>query len=287
MSGARTSGSVDYVFDGSFDGLLTAVSLALGEPEARLVEAADHRPDLFAAVVHVQTDGARAAAVRRRFVALAGRDEIVTLRFVHASEHPQRLRLLLSYVRRTLQAGRAVGSDIEDPDVLAIRRIRDQVDREIARLLGFLRFRQVTRRTYYAPVSPDSNVVGFLGPHFAARFPDQPMIIHDIRRDIAFWVRPGARPACGVADLSGMPRELRSRLGVDCRPEIEELWRVYFVRIANPERLNRPLQRKLLPARYWRTLVEEPAGTAGCPTGRRAPAILPPGSSHPAGPTIR
>ncbi len=254
---APASGGVDLLFDGSFDGCMSAISLALERPDARLVEAPGREPDLFAPVVHVQTEEARAGALLRRFARLAGEEEVLTLRLVHASDHAERLRLLLAYVRRTLAAGSSVASDLADPGVLEVRRIRDRVSREIDRLLGFLRFRRVGGARYYAPVSPDADIVGFLGPHFAARFPDQRMIIHDVRRDIAFWF---SSPNSGIVDLAGMPAELRRRLAADCEPEVEALWRTYFDRIANPERTNRTLQRKLMPARYWAALVERPGG---------------------------
>ncbi|OHD74030.1 MAG: hypothetical protein A2177_14630 [Spirochaetes bacterium RBG_13_68_11] len=64
--------------------------------------------------------------------------------------------------------------------------------------------------------------------------------------------------ACGIADLAGLPPELRGPLSKDCDPSAEDLWRRYFAAIANPERRNPRLQRKLMPVRYREFMVERP-----------------------------
>ena len=245
----------DFLYDGSFDGFLCAADRALVDRGARIVPPGSRAGDLFAETVSVPTDEDAAARVRRRIGSTAGADELDTLLLVHSSAAPDRHRLLLFYIRLTLRAGRSVAAEIARPDVHAVRRIRDRVSLEMAKFLGFVRLRRVGRRLYYAPVKPDADIVGLIGPHFAERFPDQALILHDVSRGIAFC---SDRGVCGIIDLAGMPRELAARLSMDCEGDIEELWRMYFTRIANPERSNPRLQRRLMPARYWDTLVEQP-----------------------------
>jgi probable DNA metabolism protein len=258
----------DLVFDGSFDGFLCAARQALGEPGTRIVPADDGgaSTDLFAEVVPVPTDAAEADRMRDRIVTCAGAEELLTLRYVHASAARDRHRLLLLYVARTLAEGRSVAGDATDPVVRAVRRIRDRVSLEIARFLGFARFRRVGADRYYAPVNPDADIVGFVGPHFADRFPDQALVIHDVHRDVAFWSARGAR---GIADLADLPPEVRNRLAMDCEPGVEDLWRAFFSETANPERRNSRLQRKLLPERYQALMVETPGSRPdrGCAPG--------------------
>jgi probable DNA metabolism protein len=249
---------IDFVYDGSFDGFLSAASLALKEQGARVVPFACHAADLFADAVNVPTDDEAAGRMRRRIGSCAGTDELDTLLLVHSSASPDRHRLLLSYIRLTLRAGRSVAAEIIRPDVLAVRKIRDRVSLEMAKLLGFVRFRRAGGNLSYAPVRPDADIVGLIGPHFAERFPDQAVVVHDLERGIAFWADRGAS---GIVELTGLPAELSDRLSIDCDSDVEQLWRTYFTRIANPERRNPRLQRKLMPARYWDLLVERPGGS--------------------------
>lgn len=249
----------DYVYDGSFDGFLAAAERALREKDARVVPRGARVADLFAETLPVPTDDDAALRMRRRIGSAAGADELDTLLLVHSSCDPDRQRLLLSYIRLTLRAGRSVAAEIGRADVLAVRRIADRVSLEMARFLGFVRLRRVAGRLYYAPITPDADIAGLVGPHFAERFPDQAVLVHDTRRGIAFWADRGAQ---GIVDMRGLPGGLAARLATDCDPMVEEAWRTYFHRIGNPERRNPRLQRRLMPARYWGTLIEKPAGKA-------------------------
>lgn len=192
----------DFVYDGSFDGFLTAVERALAERDARVVPLGAQAADLFAGTVSVATDDDAAGRVRRRLGSAAGADELDTLLLVHSSADPDRHRLLISYIRLTLRAGRSIAAEIGRPDVLAVRKIRDRVSLEMSRVLGFVRLRQVSGRLYYAPLAPDADIAGLIGPHFAERFPDQALILHDTRRGIAFWADGAAR---GLLDMRSLP----------------------------------------------------------------------------------
>jgi len=213
--------------------------------------------DLFTDLVQVPTVDADAREMRRRVVSCAGAGELETLLLVHASAALERHRLLLSYLRDTLEARRSIAADLARPQVLAVRRIRDRVSHEIARWFAFARLRRVAAHCWYGPVNPDADIVGFIGPRFAERFHDEELIIHDVRRGIAFW---SSRAESGLADLSDLPAQVRGRLLTDCDPGAEELWRTYFRAIANPERRNPRLQRKLMPLRYREFMTECPGG---------------------------
>jgi probable DNA metabolism protein len=255
-----------FVYDGSFDGFLCAASRALRE--GAIARAGDLTPELFCTDELITTSDPEARELEARLMAAAGGGELETLLFVHACESPDAPDLLLRYVRLTLAAGASVAGDVARPEVFSVRRIRDQVGREINRFLGFVRFRKITEGFYYSRVEPDSDIVGFLGPHFVDRFPDRSFLIHDAGRDIGFWHAPASdRPALklaplagrgpwGLADLSDMPVELSAALERDREPLVESLWREYFRAIAIKERTNPRLQARLMPRRYWKNLVE-------------------------------
>lgn len=265
---------IRYLYDGCFDGFLCAASEAFRAVSAgaRLedvsVSCVEHRvDDLFSANVSVATDPRRARALAARFAAAAGAEEIETLIVSHASNDPRAAQLLLRYIDLTLAAGAPVIDNVSLPDVRMLRLIRDRVTNEIHKFLGFVRFRRVTDILYYAPVKPDADIVGFIGPHFADRFPDQSFLIHDVRRRIGFWRKREAGPApavagkrefhrWGIVDLRDMPPELHEALSQDREPLVAAMWREYFDSIAIQERRNHRLQARLMPRRYWEQLAE-------------------------------
>jgi probable DNA metabolism protein len=262
---------IRYVYDGSFEGFLCAISAALREEggETRTAEGllrevtlstmdADDQ-DLFSITRTVVTDLAVAAACAIRIRSIIGGDGLDELLFTHASDDPSVPRLLSYYVARTLAAGEALRNDIADPMILAMRRLQDRVSKEINKLMGFVRFKKVAGASlqdgiYYAAVSPDCNVVGFLGPHFSDRFPDMAFIIHDIRRGLAY--RHGLSGESGMILLPDLPPELEASLAADSELLIPALWKEYFRRIAIAERRNPALQAKNMPRRYWRHMTE-------------------------------
>jgi probable DNA metabolism protein len=246
----------DLVYDGSFDGFLCALVRALAVPEdARVSADGDRCPDLFASEERVVTDVGLAARFRKRFTMVAGIEEMETLLLVHASNDPRRHELLLGYARATRSARTGIGDRMGDPLVCETQKVKGRVNWEIGKLLGFARFRRTAPGFWYAPINPDANIVGFLGPHFADRFPDEDVLIHDIRRDIGYR---GARGQGGLVDLRGLPPELRAILEKESEPDFPTQCQAYFERIAVPERRNPRLQAHNMPRRYWSSLIEKP-----------------------------
>jgi probable DNA metabolism protein len=248
----------DLVYDGSFDGLLCALARCLGEERAaRIVSREERVPDLFSQERILPTDPATAEAFRDRFSRAAGPDELETLLMAHASAEPRRHDLLLGYARLALEAGGPVADRMGIPVVCAVQRLRNRVAWEIGKLMGFLRFHRSCGGLWYAPARPDANIVGFLGPHFSDRFPDERFLIHDTGRGLGWRGEPGAG---GIVDLRGMPEELARSLERDEEPGVQAQWQAYFRRIAIPERRNPRLQDRNMPRRFWKTLVEVPRG---------------------------
>lgn len=267
-----------YVYDGSFDGFLCAVRRALefrldavtgaaaAVPDAstaapcsgavaavRISSFAAEEADLFSRRLDVVTDPGKAAALKETLARIGGGAEIEVLLRVHASGDGRAPSLLLHYIAATLRLGKPVGSRLADPRILSVRKLDEKVCLEINRFMGFVRFRRAAENLWYAPVNPDADIVGFLGPHFADRFSGQSFLIHDVDRDTAFWHADGSS---GIAVLSDMPEELRGKLHRDVEPGITGLWKEYFRRIAIPQRRNPRQQARLLPRRYRPLLVE-------------------------------
>jgi probable DNA metabolism protein len=256
------------VYDGSFDGFLCAVARCVSGADPadgadsaapRIVSMEERVPDLFSRELPLATDAGEARRFKRRFAAVAGPRELETLLLAHSSRDPLRHDLLLEYARATLRAGGSVADRLGVPLVLAVQKMRNRVTWEIGKLLGFARFRKVGDGFWYAPVDPEANIVGFLGPHFADRFPDQRFLIHDTNRGIGYHSVHGTG---GIVDLRAMPQRLARSLAGDSEPLVQSQWQAYFRKIAIPERRNPRLQDRNLPRRYWSNLIEQPGSAA-------------------------
>jgi probable DNA metabolism protein len=257
-----------FLYDGSFEGFLCAVSTALRSRGRATIAPRECGPnDLFFQDAPVVSEDAPARALRAKIVAAAGEQEMETLLLAQASQDPETPGLLLRYISLILATGASIRDNAALPEVLDVQRIRSRVSLEIHKFLGFVRLRRIGGRVYYAAIEPDSNIVGFIGPHFADRLRGQSILIHDARRSIGFWrdAAAGAGSPGGLVDLSPMPPALSRALapGASEFPALPDealfqaMWRNYFTTIAVPERRNPGLQSRFMPRRYWKNLVEK------------------------------
>ena len=241
-----------YVYDGSFEGLLTAIHEAYyrkQKPEL-VLNKKNLQFSLLDEYVYIDTEPEKSDRVYGSICENISCESLQHIYHVFLSEHPEAGTIIYHYLKYGWKVGSKVDLHISDDRVLKVHEISLRVEHEIHRLMGFVRFRQVQGGLFYAPVRPDNNVVELLAPDFAERLADQSWIIHDVGRDIAAlyntrsWV---------ISDFS--VDELPTP--TEDETENRKLWKEFFDTLAIPSRYNPKLQRQLMPRRYWDYLVEK------------------------------
>ena len=241
-----------YVYDGSFEGLLTAIFEAFyrrEQPEA-IVDEEGLQQDLLMRYVHIGTDAAKSDRVYHSIWSNISEQALKNVYHVFLSEDPQAGTLIYRYLKLGWKMGARVDLHLSDDTVFKVMDINRRLEFEVHRLMGFIRFRQVEGGVYYSAVSPDSNVVELLAPHFAERLSDQQWIIHDVKRELAALYN---RKAWIMSEFSA------GDIPADTADETRYsgLWKQFFNTLAIPSRTNPKLQRQLMPRRYWDHLVEK------------------------------
>jgi probable DNA metabolism protein len=244
------SNEAPWAWDGSAEALLFLADKAFrqGRWPGSLVGPQDDEGDLFTAV-SAALPAIEPGLTERAAEHLRGSCELLHGLALEAwmSEEGVEAELLevASLVGRD---GLEAAEDYSRPAVRALRAACYRVGREIHRLEGLARFSLRRDGLYSAPLEPDHNVLAALLPYFTRRFGSQAFALVDRRRQIAFESRGGLIAArAGDEALALLP---------DRADEEEVLWRRYFAAIDNPSRRNLELQRRLMPARYWRNLPE-------------------------------
>ena len=124
-----------------------------------------------------------------------------------------------------------------------------QVAFEIHRFHGFIRFTESASGALYAPFSPDHDICDLLVPHFKARLPEYPFVLHDVGRKKAA-VYDGKNVF--VAPLG------RTDVVISAdEAEWQALWKRYYASVNIPERERLKQMRGYLPARYWKFMPEK------------------------------
>ncbi len=242
-----------YVYDGTFEGFLTA--LAVIRQTGGTLDGITRTPpscgSLFAETTEVGTD--QDMAVRfAAGVAAAISPSVLSFAFrAFLAESSGGELLIHRYLEFGRLKGRQLDGMLSHERVAPVHRLAGKVGREAHRMKGFVRFREVRGGIFYAQLEPDHHVLPLIARHFADRFRDQNWIIHDLRR------------GKGVIHDAASGEWVLTDLGVDIPPEatdreldFQRLWKGYFEHVSVGERLNLRLQQNKLPLKYRRHLVE-------------------------------
>lgn len=243
--------SLVYLYDGSFEGLLTAVfeGYAAGQHPDAVAEEEGLQVDFGQEVRLIGTDGAKARRVERGIVTKMGREALEDVWTAYLSSSPGKGTAVYRYLRRGFEIGWRIAGDLAHPAVLELEAIRRLVGREAHLLKEFLRFSEMEGGVFYAKITPEHRIVPLLMPHFTERYSVQPFLIHDVTHGIV-----------GVFDLKGwhmvetdgitLPDESYNEL------EYKRMWKRFYETIAIRERLNPRCQRGHLPGKFRHNMTE-------------------------------
>ena len=174
-----------YLFDGTMDGLLTAVFDAFSlkeQPEALLAEG-DALPLFCDHTYQVTTDEEKARRVWTGLEKKLTREAMKLISVSWLSEVRELNTPLFRYICKVFRQG-DISKNFADPDVLTVTNIARRVQQ--LRMKQFIRFQKAKDGTYLAVVSPDHNVLPIIIDHFQDRFNDQPWLIYDAKRHYGF-----------------------------------------------------------------------------------------------------
>ncbi len=271
-----------YIYDDSFDGLLTALFTSYADtikPESIAAES-EFEENLFIEkiTIPVQPDkAAKAINIIANYISLETMHNIFYAFLAESNNHGG---IIYDYFKFGLEKGRMTDNFLHDPRVIEVHKLRDRLHIEKHRLLGLIRFKKVILENssplYYAECEPDNNVVGLLAPHFAHRLPGERWMIHDLKRGIAALNEPaaGSQEMRAAADgmTAGHSKGIYKKntakwsivnINLNGEPELapdeklyQNLWRAFIKSVAIETKINPKLQKRCMPARYWKYLTE-------------------------------
>ncbi len=251
-----------FLHDGSTDGMLAAIARALAAGgEAEVCPDAACAGALFAAEGEsVPADPEAAGALLARIGRDLGGDWVRRVLRLLCSEEDGADSVALRVLVLAFARGPAVMGYHADSDIRLAAAIDRRVAGETHRLMGLLRFRRLSTGRLWGPVEPRHNVVAAVAPHFRRRLGGERWMIQDAARGFGAGCDHGGEIRAWEADE--IEAELRGGLDPS-EAAYQGLWRTYFDAIAVRSRTNPRAQRRAMPLRYWRHLVESPGGGRG------------------------
>ncbi len=241
-----------YTYDSTFEGLLTAVYEAYYRREnpEKILPGNYLQHSLLDQVLHIPTDPEKAGKVYDSIRTKISGQALEHVYYAYLSDFDDAGTCIYQYLKLGWKMGRRIDSHLSDDRVLKIHNMSYKVGGEKHRMLGLLRFRQLSGELYYAPMEPTYNILPIVAPHFSERLADQNWVIHDVKR----------RLAAVYNKRSWVLTELDANqymAGNDDELIYQDLWKRYFESIAIRSRVNPRLQRQHMPKKYWKYLVEK------------------------------
>ena len=241
-----------YIYDGSFEGLLTSIYHAFysAEKPENIVSKENLVENFLMEKVYIETDEDKSRRVYEAIETKISKDSLKRVFYAYLSELPESEMIILKYLQLGFKVGREIDLNLANVDVLNMDNIYKKVGSERHRVLGLLRFKKVKEDILYAQVEPDHNVIALVAPHFKERLASENFIIHDTKRDIAIFYN---KSEWVIKDIE-VPDPF---LVKDMEERYEDLWRIYFNAISINRKTNIKLQKSHMPMRYWKHLTEK------------------------------
>ena len=250
-----------YIFDGSLEGLLTAVFeyYQRKSPVVKLVTESLYVPDVFDSGYRVVSDREKGKRVWKGLCKKLGKEWQLRFYKSFLSEQPETYQHLLNFARYIIDQPAGASENFAHPDVLAISQTAQKVHREKHRMEAFVRFQKTGDGIYYAHIEPDFDVLPLLPEHFQNRYADQRWIIYDLKRKYGLYYDLEKTEEIELAEAQHM--SIVNALPSDLLDPKEELymllWQDYFKSTNIQARRNTRLHVRHVPRRYWKYLSEK------------------------------
>jgi len=249
-----------YVFDGSLEGLLSAVFewFERKPGKIRLMTEKLHQPEAFTEVFQVMNDAKKADRVWKALQKKLDKGWMRRYYCCYLSEQPEAYSHLFELSCTLFLSAAGAEKNYGDPHVLAVAQYAKKVEREKHRMEAFIRFQQTADGYYYCGIDPDFNILPLIMGHFKARYADQQWIIYDVKRGYGLHY-----------DLEEVTEihfsredQLKFKKPADhllSEPEAHygNLWKAYFKSTNITARKNTKLHVQHVPKRYWKYLTEK------------------------------
>lgn len=241
---------MDYIYDGTFEGLLTCVHNHYYTKKASgIFVKGEYQPSFLNSCMEIATDENKADVVYEAIRKKISSYDMRRIYMAFLSNDPEKEMKILRYIVLGFKKGSAVSMLHGDPVVFDVQSLEKKISREKERMLQFVRFSVMKNDVLYAKIEPDHDVLELTAHHFCDRYKNDPFIIHDVKRNKALVAFRGEWyityfEETDIPELSADEKEYR------------RLWKNYFDNIAIKERINPKCQRNFMPMKYRKHLTE-------------------------------
>ena len=248
-----------YVFDGSLEGLLTAVFewFERKPGEVTLQTKENYQPAIFIETLQITNNRAKADRVWQGLQKRLAKQWMRKLYCAYLSDQPEIYNSIFHFTCYIFKSGIGAEKNYGNEYVLAISKIARSVEREKHRMEAFIRFQLIADGIFYCGIDPDFNVLPLIVNHFKNRYADQQWIIYDLKRQYGLFYDLYTVEEITLDANIGKLKQPKSDQLNDKEELYASLWKNYFKSTNIESRKNTKLHVQHVPKRYWKYLTEK------------------------------
>ena len=241
-----------YIYDDSFDGLLTALFYGYQErEEIGIFRSSLYAPTLLDTETQIPTEADKAERVYQSILQKLSQNTFENIFCLYLSELDGIGSLALKYLKLCYKYGDSINLAKHHAIISEVDSISKRVRFEAHMFRGFVRFKEIRPMLFYAKITPTYNILPLLAEHFQVRFSDQNFMIHDTKRDSVLVYN---QKDLFLQNLT--PNEAKVLLHTSLEDPFEALFKTYYQSTTITERINIKRRNHYMPRRYFKNLVE-------------------------------
>jgi len=242
----------EFIYDNTFEGLLTAVFYAYSNKEDCIItKSRDYVPSFLNEVSDISTEYDKFDRVYKSIVEKLNEEVLRNIYYLYLSDIIESDCLALKYLKLCYKHGVIINLAKNDDIIILVDKYTRKVSNEAHMFTGFVRFKEVAHLSFYASIEPVHNILPLILNHFTRRFSDQNFIIHDLKRDLAIIYN---KESAIITNLKKEDSQVFTSSSTDS--EFEDLWKTFYTSVNIKERENHKLRNRSMPKRYWDHLTE-------------------------------
>ena len=156
-----------YLYDGTFDGLYTAIFESYERKENLFdITTTALSYGFLDTIRNIKTDEEKANRVKKKLNFLLKHESKVAIDYAFRSNDENKEIIIYNYIKKILKVNVDITDNYADPNMYALVKLYEKVRKERHLFLGFTRFSLTEYGVYYAKIAPDNNIADLLLPHF-------------------------------------------------------------------------------------------------------------------------
>lgn len=240
-----------YLYDGTFEGILTIVYKIIKEKTIpiNVVQENKYKISLFEDYKYIDTDYNSSSMMIKLIIDNISDESLYMIYNAFLINKDVAINIV-HFLLNGFKYGYKISKLRNLNCVIIIEKYSKMVKRELHRLKGFVRFRNINN-VLYSEISPEHDVLELLTTHFKNKLKNEFWIIEDIKRKKAIFYNKKETKVVNTKKLNLNIIEVNAS-----EDTYQDLWKKFIKSITIKERQNLKCQMNFMPKKYWKYMCE-------------------------------